>query len=156
MKICSNCQIEPAVNSSKCRECYNFYMKEYQKLRYKKRRDEAIASLGGKCAHCSSVNNLELDHIDASTKTYEIGKIIGGGSKAKVEAELAKCQVLCKDCHITKSYAEGDIYSVDHGGGTSGKKNCPCTLCKNKKAEYMKARKTKYKESARLKHFNNI
>jgi hypothetical protein len=106
--------------------------------------------------HCSSLDNLELDHIDASTKTYEIGKIIGGGSEAKVQAELAKCQVLCSDCHTKKSYAEGDLYSVEHGGGISGKKNCKCALCKAKKAEYMKARQSKYKESAKLKHLNSV
>ena len=153
MKICSTCCIEPAVSSGKCRTCYNLYMKEYQKLRYKKRRDSAIQALGGKCVHCGSLENLELDHIDANTKTYSVGKIIGGGNKAKVQAELAKCQVLCKDCHIKKSYAEGDLYSVEHGGGTSGKKNCKCAPCKSKKAEYMKAKSAQYKDSAKLKRY---
>jgi len=108
-------------------------MKEYQRLRYKKRRDAAIKALGSQCAHCGSIESLELDHIDANNKTYEIGKIIGGGSEAKVQAELAKCQVLCKECHIKKSYAEGDLESVEHGGGNSGKRNCPCAPCKAKK-----------------------
>ena len=151
--MCSACTVEPAVRSSKCRACYNSYMKEYQKLRYKRRRDEAIEALGGKCNHCGSLDSLELDHIDASSKTYEIGKIIGGGSEAKVQAELAKCQVLCKECHIKKSYAEGDLDSVGHGEGTSGKRNCPCAPCKAKKAEYMKARKPQYRESAKLKQY---
>jgi hypothetical protein len=52
--------------------------------------------------------------------------------------ELSKCQLLCNDCHLDKSKLEGSLGTVDHGGGISGKKNCPCVLCKTRKAEYMK------------------
>jgi hypothetical protein len=123
-------------------------MADYQKKRYKRRRDEAIASLGGCCVRCNSVENLELDHIIASLKTYNIGKILGGGSEAKVQAELAKCQVLCHECHVQKGHQSGDTNYVEHGGGASGKRNCPCAPCKERKAEYM--RNKNYKQRAKL------
>lgn len=152
MNICSSCKSAPVVNSSKCRPCYNAYMTEYQKTRYKRRRDEAISSLGGCCVRCSSTENLELDHIVASTKEYDIGKILGGGSEAKVQAELAKCQVLCHDCHVQKSHEEGDTNYVEHGGGLTGKRNCRCELCAPLKNAYMREKKFRKaaKERAKL------
>ncbi len=113
-------------------------MNEYQKARYKRRRDDAIASLGGRCAWCSSTQRLELDHIVSGDKDYDISKIFVGGSEAKVQAELSKCQVLCHDCHVQKTQQSGDNKYVEHGGGNSGKRNCPCAPCKAKKAEYMR------------------
>jgi len=52
---------------------------------------------------------LELDHMDRSTKkrvngTYRAVEVTW--SKKRVKAELAKCQVLCKNCHALKTYYE--------------------------------------------------
>ena len=148
MKTCSTCKTAEAVNTGKCRPCYNYYMSEYQKKRYQRRRENAINSLGGVCKRCGSVDRLELDHIDASLKTYDISKILGGGSEAKVQSELAKCQVLCHDCHVKKSHDEGDTNYVEHGEGLTGKRNCRCELCGPLKNAYMR----KFKKVAKLKN----
>lgn len=55
-------------------------------------------------------------------------------SEERLQAELKKCQLLCHDCHREKTLKE---ISVDHGEGLSGKKNCPCAPCKQRKSEYM-------------------
>ena len=36
--------------------------------RYYKRRNQAIAKLGGQCVYCGAINKLEFDHIDPATK----------------------------------------------------------------------------------------
>lgn len=103
------------------------------KNRYLQRRSEAIVMLGGECVQCQSTENLEFDHIDRTTKSFSIGKILLG----KVDrylVELKKCQLLCKSCHRAKSISE---LSVDHGGGATGKKNCYCKLCRPLKQKYM-------------------
>lgn len=122
----------------KCKFHYNEYMREYIAKRYKRLRSEWIERLGGKCVMCGSEDNLEFDHIDASQKKYNVSKILSTHSKQKVEEEMAKCQLLCSECHLEKSLREDDILNVEHGGGLSGKKNCPCDLCKAKKSQYMK------------------
>jgi hypothetical protein len=63
-------------------------------------------------------------------------------------AELAKCQLLCPPHHLEKSMRQGAFGAVGHGGGASGKKNCPCVPCKARKAAYMKVYKKTYVRSA--------
>lgn len=55
------------------------------------------------CAACGSVDQLQLDHIDPATKIHHS---IWSWSAERREAELAKCQVLCKPCHDEKSAGE--------------------------------------------------
>ena len=70
------------------------------------------------CVHCGYKEHpvaLDLDHIDPSTKTYNSTK---GKGKPKMdwaalgwkrlEEEMAKCQVLCANCHRIKTYFEKD------------------------------------------------
>lgn len=70
--------------------------------KYRKRMDEAIEYLGGKCK-CGSTHKLELDHIDPTTKSFAVAKR-WSVSKEIFWAEVKKCQLLCIPCHITKHH----------------------------------------------------
>lgn len=142
----SGCDQEKTVGG-KCKFHYNEYMREYVAKRYKRLRSEWIERLGGSCAACGSRDNLEFDHIDASQKKYNIGKILSTHSKQKVEEEMARCQLLCKECHLEKTIREEDIYIVDHGEGLTGKKSCYCSLCGPLKSAYNKRYKPEPKRS---------
>lgn len=111
-------------------------MREYIRNRYHRLRTEWIEKLGGKCVHCESTENLNFDHIIASEKEYDISRILSTHSKTKIIAEMAKCQLLCFECHVVKSVEMEDIHVVSHGGGLTGKKNCYCDLCKPLKSKY--------------------
>jgi hypothetical protein len=52
---------------------------------------------------------LDLDHIDPKTKTYKGSHKAydAGWSWERVEKELAKCVVTCKNCHALRTYNEG-------------------------------------------------
>lgn len=113
------------------------YHRTYNRERYRRLRKEYIQRLGGICIDCGTDQALEFDHADASTKSFDIGRLLNYSRKVR-EDELVKCVLRCHDCHLAKSIAAGDIKTVEHGGGLSGKKNCPCTPCKTRKAEYMK------------------
>ena len=65
-------------------------------------REILIEKLGGKCVECGCTETLEFDHIDPSTKSFNIA---AGYSKPKevLLEEVAKCQLLCNKCHIEKS-----------------------------------------------------
>lgn len=82
-------------------------MRDYMRNKYKQRREDAISSLGGKCEHCGATENLEFDHINAKEKSFSLFKS-PNMSKEKFEIELAKCQLLCGDCHKVKSSKNGD------------------------------------------------
>ena len=122
---------------ARSREEYNAYMAKYMKDWYDRRHAYAIEKLGGKCVKCGSTDRLEIDHIDRTTVDRRMRRGRGNmwtASEERFQAELAKCQLLCHEHHLEKTKSE---FSVPHGGGVSGKKNCPCVPCKQKKAEYM-------------------
>ena len=47
---------------------------------------------------------LHFDHIDPTTKLFGIGDV--RASMTKMIAEIAKCRVLCANCHSLHSYEE--------------------------------------------------
>lgn len=55
------------------------------------------------CVKCGSAENLELDHIVQEDKVHHC---IWSWSEPRRLAELAKCQVLCHDCHARKTTAD--------------------------------------------------
>jgi hypothetical protein len=119
---------------TQCRPCYNAYMAAYMLARYHRRRAAAIVQLGGACIRCANTVDLEFDHVDRHAKTAEIADLFSQG-EARLQAELKKCQLLCRACHIDKTAFE---IGVEHGGGLSGKDGCRCLDCKARKREYMK------------------
>ena len=54
----------------------------------------------GPCARCGANENLEVDHIDPLTK---VSHNVWTWAEEKRLEELAKCQVLCHNCHVEKS-----------------------------------------------------
>jgi len=84
----------------------NSYHSEYQKQRYAERKARATELLGGQCSSCSSVDDLQFDHVDPETKSYNITRMFSKYSWGAIAEELTKCQLLCVDCHIAKSQSE--------------------------------------------------
>jgi len=125
----------------KNREQYNEYMRKYMLERYYRRRAAAIEQLGGKCIDCGNTESLEFDHAIARDKVLDLGKAFSGWSDARIQAELKKCVLRCAPCHREKSYLHGDISSVPHGGGKSGRRHCYCELCAPLKRAYARDRK---------------
>lgn len=119
-----------------CRLCYNEYMRVYQAKRYYERRNEAVQLLGSICVRCGSTDDLEIDHVERQEKSFNISKVINGTSRSNYLRELAKCQLLCQQCHLNKTVSET---SVPHGGGAAGRRRCTCELCKLRKREYNQA-----------------
>lgn len=103
-----------------------------------RRRNELRRILGDVCARCGSTEGLDFDHIDPRTKLFAIGDQIDKPWKLLL-VEVAKCQLLCRPCHVEKSREDETSTAVEHGGGASGKRNCPCDLCKARKADYMRS-----------------
>lgn len=57
------------------------------------------------CVECGEDDPivLEFDHINAETKTATVSKLMLGGSIDELISEIAKCQVLCSNCHKRKT-----------------------------------------------------
>jgi 5-methylcytosine-specific restriction endonuclease McrA len=65
-------------------------------------KERAVALLGGRCASCLAVVPpplFEFHHLDARTKDFAISHDGITRRWSKIEAELAKCILLCANCH---------------------------------------------------------
>lgn len=124
----------------------NDKMNEYMKARWQKRKQNAIDKLGGRCYTCGSVENLEFDHIDPSTKSFTIAKA-SSFSEERFQTELAKCQLLCRSCHEVKTLKDlGRVSAKDQHGTLSSYRYCKCALCRKAWNEHIK----EYKRKRRL------
>lgn len=120
--------------------------REYQREWLARRRIRAIAMLGGSCVWCGSCENLEFDHIDPRTKDPRIRGVCGfpfSWSWNRIEVELAKCWILCHDCHRVKT--RDDQPDVLHGTEAMYKRYiCRCSRCRSWSAKdraYYRAKK---------------
>lgn len=58
---------------------------------------------------------MEFDHRDPSQKLANIGRLLGNSWK-RLKDEIAKCDVVCANCHRERTHG-----SVPLGGGESPK-----------------------------------
>jgi hypothetical protein len=85
------------------------YMRTYQRKWMADRRAEFFA--GKACVFCGSTEQLELDHVDRDKKTHHR---IWSWSKERREAEVAKCRVLCHECHLKRTAAQlSELYGLN-------------------------------------------
>ena len=112
------------------------YHREYNKARYHIRRQAFIEQLGGQCLKCGSRKALEIDHIDPTQKSYDVGRFWALRIET-VTAELSKCQLLCKACHISKTRSDnGQTDARTTHGTLSSYRYCKCALCREAKARW--------------------
>jgi 5-methylcytosine-specific restriction endonuclease McrA len=107
------------------------YMRDYMRNRYHEKRQNMIQELGGKCAACGDTNDLHIDHIDSSKKTFRAADIHSVSDK-KLSEEKKNFQLLCKKCHKEKTKRDWDfgVPKTQHGSYWSYKKyKCRCPQC---------------------------
>jgi 5-methylcytosine-specific restriction endonuclease McrA len=99
--------------------------RKYQKDWAKSRR-RAWLEAHGPCVRCGSKKELTVDHVDPTKKCDHK---VWSWSEERRNEELAKCQVLCKDCHKLKTSGEQRKPLVH--GTLSGYKHrgCRCPDC---------------------------
>lgn len=55
------------------------------------------------CGYREHVEALDFDHLPGHEKEYRIATMAAGNSKAKIDAEIAKCEVVCANCHRVRT-----------------------------------------------------
>lgn len=60
------------------------------------------------CVNCGESDPvvLDFDHVERSNKKHNIAKMMCGYPWCTILLEIAKCQVLCANCHRRKTWAE--------------------------------------------------
>lgn len=98
-----------------CMVCRN---KKYR-LRNKRKREAAIRWLGGKCSRCGydkCIGALHFHHRDPAKKD-PTWKSLRFKALEKIEAEIAKCDLLCANCHAEEHWGkeETELPTMPHG-----------------------------------------
>jgi hypothetical protein len=108
---------------------------KWQKKRYDERRDAAIKFLGGECVICVTTHQLEIDHVDPTTKSYPFERMYRL-CEEKFWDEIKKCQLLCKTHHYEKTMLQNGKSYAEHGSLTMYTHHkCRCDLCKQANRE---------------------
>lgn len=115
-------------------------------LKRRKKRQELIQALGGKCARCGSSENLEFDHLDPNQKEFRVSEMLDWG-EVRLSQEVEKCQLLCKDCHHQKTLENWEYgQEAPHGGIWRWRKyKCRCADCMQANDKYNEFRRAIYK-----------
>ncbi len=106
--------------------------RDYQRQWMRSRRDAWLMERF--CVACGSIDDLEVDHVDPSTKSMNPAQIWSRSEPDRIR-ELAKCQALCAACHDYRTWWQR--VTLDHGL-TRYRNGCRCRTCKD--SQSMKAR----------------
>lgn len=122
-KVCKICygKLVKKRKSGRNRQEYLDYQKKYQStkgLEFRRKRFEWLNDLKrGPCEDCHTKyppECMDFDHINPEEKLFAVsGGVVGGRSVKLVKAEVAKCRLLCANCHrirTAKQQARGDRY----------------------------------------------
>ena len=75
-----------------------------QKQQYKQRLKEIKEASG--CTDCGQKNHIVLDFDHLKDKKYNVSRMIHDGfSWAAIKKEIAKCEVVCANCHRIRTYS---------------------------------------------------
>lgn len=82
------------------------YKKHHANMRHYERRALCEARLGNACARCGTTKGpFQFDHIKPEEKSFTIaGKL--RIKLSKLLEEVDKCQLLCGECHLQKTFNE--------------------------------------------------
>lgn len=113
----------------------------FQRERCRRLRKEWLDA-HGPCAKCGSRKDPQVDHIDPETK---VAHNVWSWTPKRRDAELAKCQVLCIDCHKEKTKAER-WRPITHGHESAyTRRGCRCPAC----TEAHRLARAKYRKKQR-------
>ena len=129
MRYCGGCKQEKDesefwINQNKCKECRRAYDKKRYQTVYKTRRKESVEDWGNRqvqmvrelktktpCADCGGKFHfaaMHFDHLPGYQKEMVIANNIRSVSVARLEAEIAKCEIVCANCHAVRTYQRAD------------------------------------------------
>lgn len=116
-------------------------MRLYMQERRSRIKAEMLNMLGGECVICGSTDSLDFDHVDPSTKVFQISGRGLDKPRGTLLVEVKKCQLLCKPHHIEKTRAwyaaqptqsrKGKPEYAEHGTVSGyGYYGCRCEACR--------------------------
>ena len=92
-------------------------MDEYAKARRRENHERVVAHLrANPCVDCGEVDPVVLDFDHLRDKVADVSAMLGR-AWATIEAEIAKCDVVCANCHRRRTAARLGSFRYLAGGG---------------------------------------
>lgn len=133
MKTCNDCKRELSLDqfsknaskkdglNQKCKDCQRAYYRVYyssdkEKDRIKRRNEKFKADAkeliraekDRPCADCGIKYPhyvMDFDHLDPKQKEFGVASMINCGSLDLIRKEIAKCEVVCSNCHRERTHS---------------------------------------------------
>lgn len=103
---------------------------------------------GRSCEWCGSTEDLEFHHRDPSQK---VAHKFRTWSRERAAVEIAKCIVLCSDCHH-RGHAEARRVEAElrnpHGTERRYRLGCKCAPCRSAHSEHTQLKKKEARDDA--------
>lgn len=106
---------------------------EYQKQWAASRK--ALFFEGMVCLDCGRGENLELHHRDPGEKEDHR---IWSWSTERILAEVSKCDIVCRDCHMDRHWGVPDSLGFRSHGASAYRKGCRCGTCRKAHRQRMR------------------
>lgn len=55
---------------------------------------------------------MDFDHRDPGSKRYTVTRMIGRAGTARILAEVAKCDIVCANCHRRRTHVRQPVNAV--------------------------------------------
>ena len=68
------------------------------------------------CADCGGVFPgcaMDFDHRDPAQKRYTVSRMVGRAGTARIMAEVAKCDIVCANCHRDRTHRRREAGSSE-------------------------------------------
>ncbi len=91
-----------------CNKCYRYNSNENTKKRYSERRALLQKLKNVPCADCGGVFPtyvMDFDHRNREEKLFNVARRLHGKLDTLLD-EIAKCDVVCANCHRIRTYGE--------------------------------------------------
>lgn len=99
---------------SMCNRC--LYIKYTRPLTEEKTKEIHEYQLEKGCVDCGFKGHpaaLEFDHIPGTEKKFNIGEEIGNKSREVLWEEIAKCDVVCANCHAIRTATRRQLVQIE-------------------------------------------
>jgi hypothetical protein len=129
IKVCTSCNLtlpetsfklrwskgrQSGTRQAQCNRC--LYVKYTRPNVERKTKEIHDYQLKKGCADCGFNKHpaaLEFDHVNSSEKLFNIGEEIGNRSRDVLWAEIAKCDVVCANCHAIRTSNRRELVGIN-------------------------------------------
>jgi len=107
---------------ARCKKCDRIYHSMYEKdhprerkayttkIRVRQRDEIRQLKESTPCKDCGmkfAFYQMQFDHVDRSTKKFNVAALLNSARTTALKEEIAKCDIVCANCHAKRTFLRG-------------------------------------------------